>query len=52
MKSKKQNEITVRSGAAEEKMVRLTDELSVTFMPSREPKCEIRKSLGAVGYEV
>ena len=53
MKSKHKNEITVRSGAAiEEKMARLTGELSVTFVRSREPKGEIRKSLGAIGYEV
>jgi hypothetical protein len=51
LKPKKQNEITVRSGAAEEKMARLTGELPVTFVRSRESEEEIRKRLGTIGYE-
>ena len=36
----------------EEKMARLTSELSVMFKKSRELEEEIRKKLGAIGYEV
>jgi type I restriction enzyme M protein len=36
----------------EEKMARLTGELSAMFKRSRELEGEIRKRLGAIGYEV
>ena len=36
----------------EEKMTRLTSELSVMFAKSRELEEEIRKKLGAIGYEM
>lgn len=36
----------------EEKMARLTSELSVLFVKSRELEEDIRKKLGAIGYEV
>ena len=36
----------------EEKMARLTSELSDMFKQSRELEEEIRKNLGAIGYEV
>ena len=36
----------------EEKMTRLTSELSVMFAKSHELEDEIRKKLGAIGYEV
>ena len=36
----------------EEKMSRLTGELSVMFRRSRELEDEIRKRLGALGYEI
>jgi hypothetical protein len=51
LKPKKQTKITVRSGAAEEKMVLLTGKLSKMFRRSREPKGESRKNQGTVGYE-
>ena len=36
----------------EEKMARLTSELSILFEKSRELEAEIRKKLGAIGYEI
>ena len=36
----------------EEKMTRLTSELSEMFAKSRELEEEIRKKLGAIGYEI
>lgn len=36
----------------EEKMARLTSELSDMFKKSRELEDEIRKKLGAIGYEI
>lgn len=36
----------------EEKMARLTSELSVMFTKSHELEVEIRKKLGAIGYEI
>ena len=36
----------------EEKMARLTSELSTLFAKSRELEEDIRKKLGAIGYEV
>ena len=36
----------------EEKMTRLTSELSVMFDKSHELEDEIRKKLGAIGYEI
>ena len=36
----------------EEKMARLTSELSDLFDKSHELEAEIRKNLGAIGYEV
>ena len=36
----------------EEKMARLTSELSEMFAKSRELEEEIRKKLGAIGYEI
>jgi type I restriction enzyme M protein len=36
----------------EEKMARLTGELSTMFAKSRELEEEIRKRLGAIGYEI
>lgn len=36
----------------EEKMTRLTSELSEMFAKSRELEDEIRKKLGAIGYEI
>lgn len=36
----------------EEKMKRLTSELSVMFKKSHELEEEIRKKLGAIGYEI
>ena len=36
----------------EEKMTRLTSELSKMFAKSHELEDEIRKKLGAIGYEV
>ncbi len=36
----------------EEKMTRLTSELSEMFKKSRELEDEIRKKLGAIGYEI
>jgi type I restriction enzyme M protein len=36
----------------EAKMARLTDELSQSFKRSRELEKEIRKRLGAIGYEI
>ena len=36
----------------EEKMARLTSELSDMFQKSRELEDEIRKKLGAIGYEI
>jgi type I restriction enzyme M protein len=36
----------------EEKMTRLTSELSQMFKRSRELEKEIRKRLGAIGYEI
>ena len=36
----------------EEKMVRLTTELSEMFARSHELEDEIRRKLGAIGYEV
>lgn len=36
----------------EEKMVRLTGELSAMFAKSRELEEEIRKRLGAIGFEI
>ena len=36
----------------EEKMTRLTSELSEMFKKSHELEDEIRKKLGAIGYEV
>ena len=36
----------------EEKMARLTSELSILFAKSRELEEEIRKKLGAIGYEI
>jgi len=36
----------------EEKMTRLTGELSELFKHSRELEDEVRKKLGALGYEI
>ena len=36
----------------EEKMARLTSELSDLFDKSHELEAEIRKNLGAIGYEI
>ena len=36
----------------EEKMDRLTSELSEMFTKSHELEAEIRKKLGAIGYEI
>ena len=36
----------------EEKMARLTSELSGLFEKSHELEAEIRKNLGAIGYEI
>ena len=36
----------------EEKMTRLTSKLSVLFAKSHELEAEIKKKLGAIGYEI
>ena len=41
-----------KQAQSEEKMTRLTSELSEMFAKSHELENEIRKKLGAIGYEI
>ena len=45
-------ELLIGSESFEEKMDRLTSELSEMFVKSHELEGEIRKKLGAIGYEI